>query len=95
MGSEGDCLEEDLRGCVEEKIRCGLLFVCVCVNNGCSIYVCMWKNWHVYRETGMFLEDSCACVCGGRDRGCGRRKNVVWGCVCVEKGLLCMEGVSG
>ena len=30
VGSEGDCVEEDLRGCVEEKIRCGLLFVCVC-----------------------------------------------------------------
>jgi len=58
--------------------------LCVCVNNGCSIYVCMWKHWHVYRETGMFLEESCVCVC-----------NVVWGCVCVEKGLLCMEGVSG
>jgi len=43
----------------------------------------------------VFLEESCVCVCGGRDTGCGRRKNVVWGCVCVEKGLLCMEGVSG
>lgn len=30
VGSEGDCVEEDLRGCVEEKIRCGFLFVCVC-----------------------------------------------------------------
>jgi len=30
VGSEGDCVEEDLRGCLEEKIRCGFLFVCVC-----------------------------------------------------------------
>jgi len=44
---------------------------CVCV------YVCVWKHWHVYRETGMFLEESCVCVCGGRPKGmCGREMRV-------------------
>jgi len=72
----------------------------VCVNNGCSIYVCMWKHWHVYRETGMFLEESCVCVCGGsvltglclrrEGQGCGcnfEMKTLRERCVCV-----CVDG---
>ena len=61
----------------------GVVFMCACGKTGMFIerLECFWKT--------------VVHVCGGRDRGCGRRKNVVWGCVCVEKGLLCMEGVSG
>ena len=65
----------------------------VCIKAGLIVYMCVWRDWHVFGETGVFWEESCMCVCmcGKRDVAVAGKKKL-YGGVCIEKGLMCLGG---